>query len=170
MAEEKEVIETKTEEPAEVKAEENTTAFAESDVKEEVVFPSGDVPQDIEVFPHLFQPVDPVQVAAPPQAEIVDHPCGQVVQAVCAPGHLVFQHPGAVLKVSLRRFQGDLLLLMEGQQKQAQAGGLHREADQDQPPQLSREKTSDQALPLYCPEGDPGAEVFLQEGIEQQDG
>ena len=39
MAEENEkVMETKTEEPAEVKAEENATAFAESDVKEEVVF------------------------------------------------------------------------------------------------------------------------------------
>ena len=44
MAEEKEVIETKTEEPAEVKAEENTTAFAESDVKEEVVFAPIDTP------------------------------------------------------------------------------------------------------------------------------
>ena len=45
MAEENEkVMETKTEEPAEVKAEENTTAFAESDVKEEVVFAPIDTP------------------------------------------------------------------------------------------------------------------------------
>ena len=45
MAEENEkVMETKTEEPAEVKAEENATAFAESDVKEEVVFAPIDTP------------------------------------------------------------------------------------------------------------------------------
>ena len=45
MAEENEkVMETKTEEPDEVKAEENTTAFAESDVKEEVVFAPIDTP------------------------------------------------------------------------------------------------------------------------------
>ena len=45
MAEENEkVMETKTEESAEVKAEENATAFAESDVKEEVVFAPIDTP------------------------------------------------------------------------------------------------------------------------------
>ena len=45
MAEENEkVMETKTEEPSEVKAEENTTAFAEDDKKEEVVFAPIDTP------------------------------------------------------------------------------------------------------------------------------
>ena len=60
---------------------------------------------------------------------------------------------------------GDLLLLVKGEQEQAQARRLHEDADQDQRFQFSRKKPLQYDLPLQSTERDAGAEIFLKERI-----